>query len=249
MPPPDQTSTSGAEGSLSLGALAVANFLYKCMTGYDEPLKELRALAGGVPDVGDPLHRLALLKWLNQWGCQHLAKDHHWLASEGLCQWWETMGGKLPDVDTRLVHPGDADLGQFATVFDALSSICAAKGNRGEREILVSFGPTAAAKTLFILRPHFFVAWDAPVRGRLGLGRSGESYVRFLKDARNRLQQTQRCCERLGASLDGLPGKLGRPGSTAAELINAYYWITLARGVSLPDRTTLEQWLEWSADC
>ena len=248
MSPPDQMSTGGAQGSLSLGHLALANYLYECMTGYDEPLKELRTLAGGVPDVGDPLHRLALLKWLNLWGCQHLAKDYHWLASEGLCQWWETFRGMLPDVDTRLVHPGDADLGQVAMVFESLSAICAAEKTRGGREILVTFGPTAAAKTLFVLRPHFFVAWDDPMRRKLGLERSGESYVRFLEGVRERLQETQGRCDRLGFGLDDLPGKFGRPGATAAELVNAYYWITVTRGVSLPERARLEEWLNWSSD-
>lgn len=244
----NQDTSASASESLSLGDLAIAGYLYGYMTDYEDSLEEFRALVGGVADLGNPEHRLGLLRWLNRWGCQHLAKDCHRMASDGLNRWWERFQRELPDVDCRLVSSSHEYLDRFADAFDSLSAICAARKHRGGREILVSFGPTAAAKTLFVLRPHLFVAWDDPIRSKLGLDRSVASYMRFLDDARAKLQEAQKRCTGLGVDLDELAEVLGRGGSTAAELVNAYYWITLTKGVPLPDRAMLERWLVWSAD-
>lgn len=76
--------------------------------------------------------------------------------------------------------------------------------------------------------------------------------MRFLADVRGKLGEIAHQCEAQGRetqsiSLDDLPLRLGQPHTTAAELIDEYYWMTLTGGVTPPEPATLEKWLEWSS--
>ena len=53
----------------------------------------------------------------------------------------------------------------------------------------ISFGPTVAAKTLFALCQHAFVAWDEFMRRELVPDASGATYIEFLQGVRNNLKQ------------------------------------------------------------
>lgn len=130
-------------------------------------------------------------------------------------------------------------LDQFEKLFDQLSGLRAQDGGR-------RFGPTAASKTLFALRPHAFVAWDAAIRQGFEGDGSGASYVRFLKGVRHQLRAIAEQCSRQGVDPDDLTKRLGRPDSTAPQFIGEYYWITVTRMVEPPGPTTLREWLVWS---
>ena len=88
------------------------------------------------------------------------------------------------------------------------------------------------------------MAWNDAIRSKLGHDGSGASYVRLLVDVRGKL----RALVDQGIGLDDLPQELGRPHSTAAKLIDEYYWVTHTRGVTPPDPALLRQWLDWSAE-
>jgi hypothetical protein len=191
-------------------------------------------------------HRLHLLHWLNQWGCRHLATAYHHLASASLADWYQANRDRLPSPDVRLVAFERPQLDAFTTLFDSLKGLAAARKTGDGRSFEVSFGPTAAAKTLFALRPHIFVAWDDAIRSNLGHDGSGASYVRLLADVGGKLREIAAQCAAVGIAFDDLPQLLDRPHSTAAELIDEYYWVTLTRGVVPPEPAKLREWLKWS---
>jgi hypothetical protein len=216
------------------------------MTGYDKSVADFRRLTKPGVDLALPEHRYHLLHWLNRWGCRHLATDHHDLASASLAGWYQANQSRLPGLDARLGSLEDSQLEQFVALFDSLKNLDAARKTRGGQSHTVSLGPTAAAKTLFALRPHVFVAWDDAIRSNLGHDGSGASYVRLLADVRGKLRTIANQCATLDIPLDALPKTVGRPQSTAAELINEYYWVTLTRKVIPPEPARIRRWLDWS---
>jgi hypothetical protein len=115
----------------------------------------------------------------------------------------------------------------------------------GGKKSAVSFGPTAAAKILFVLRPKVFVAWDEPIRAGIRSDGSGRSYVAFLVRLREELLDLQEQCHGFDLELADLPAAVGRPLSTPAQLLDEYYWATVTRGMVAPSRQQLARWLEW----
>lgn len=134
----------------------------------------------------------------------------------------------------------------FAELFDRVSSLPAREGDRNGRRFPISFGPTAASKTLFALRPRVFLAWDEAIRQKFAADGSGASYIGFLKGVRDQLREIAEECSRHGIDLENVPKTLGRPESTAAQLIGEYYWITVTRKLKPLGPTTLAEWLAWS---
>lgn len=131
-------------------------------------------------------------------------------------------------------------------LFDGLCGLIVAKRKHSGATNVVSFGPTAAAKTLFALRPHVFVPWDVAMRDRLGHDGSGRSYAAYLRAVRHALSDIEKQCTPRNITLDELPARLGRERSTAAQLIDEYHWITITRGVEPPEAGILCKWLAWS---
>jgi len=235
-----------SEQPISLGALAYACNLYNAMTDFGSSFREFQHSVHGRPDLDDPDHRRALLKWLNAWGCRHLATACHQDVSEELDAWYTSARGRLPATTDRLVDMSDQVLEKFAELFDHLSGLPAREGERNGRHFPISFGPTAASKTLFALRPHGFVPWDAAMRKGLAADGSGASYVRFLKGVRRESAEITEQCSRQEFGPEDLPKRLERPESTTAQLIGEYYWITMTRNVKPPDAAILREWLAWS---
>ena len=234
------------EGPIQPFDLAFACYLYESMTPFKGALNRFRAKTGAVPDLKRADHRLALLKFLNDWGCRGLATDWHWLASEALGRWYSGAEDLLRvPVDSHAGLDG-ASHDDLARVFDSLSTCIAAKRIRSGREMLISFGPTATAKSLFALRPDTFPAWDAPIRTAVGHDGTGASYAAFVKDIHRKIVETQLYCGSRGLNLKDLPAKLRRPAyTTVVQLVIEYYWITITRGVSLPSPSTVKEWLTW----
>jgi len=234
------------DGPIEPFRLAGASYLYESMTDYAGSLNRFRSRTDAAVDLSRPDHRLALLKFLNDWGCRPLAREWHWLASEGLNRWHHGVEDRLRLLDGPLVDLDVTRLDDLATAFDSLSSLTAAKRVRNGRDVLVSFGPTAASKALFALRPGTLPAWDRPIRKELGYDGKGESYVTFVKDLHSKLVETKLYCKQRGFNLEDLPAKLGRPAhTTVCQLIIEYYWITITRGVSIPSKSTVREWLAW----
>jgi hypothetical protein len=168
------------------------------------------------------------------------------MGTAALVGWFEQLGNRLPSHIARLVSMSEYSLDPMAEVFDSLSSPVVAKRRTYPENQLVSLGPTAAAKTLFALRPHVFVPWDVAMRREFGHDGSGVSYVAYLKEVQTKLRDIENQCKPFNIALDALPARLGRERSTAAQLIDEYHWITVTRGVKPPEPETLREWLAWN---
>ena len=153
---------------------------------------------------------------------------------------------RLDALDDPPWPAGAPSLRDLACVFDKLSkSIASRKVSRG-REHSVSFGPTAAAKTLFILRPEAFPAWDGPIRDACGYAGDGASYAQFTADVHAKIAESVELCGLGAPFLDGLPLAIGRPPyTTLTQLVVDYYWITITRGVKLRTPKEMSEWLSW----
>ena len=197
-------------------------------------------------DLATEKHRSALLTFLNAWGCRGLATDWHWLASAGLecwyCrarEWLAALEGPPWALDATNSHA-------LAEVFDELSTCIAARKTRKHQELLVSLGPTATSKTLFILRPDLFAAWDRPIRDACGYQGDGASYAQFTADVHAKITESSARCSEGRPLLEGLPQALGRPEyTTLTQLVGEYYWITLTRRVKLRGCEEIAEWLSW----
>lgn len=226
--------------------LALACCLYEQMTPYARSLDRLRTASSPALDLDSEDHRLVLLQFLNDWGCRNLATDWHWLASKELGSWCGGAQDRLGLFDDSLADFDLTRLGDLAGVFDSLSKRIAAEKIRKGQKLRVSFGPTATSKSLFALMPQTLPAWDGPMRKAFGYDHDGESYVQFVKDVHRKIAETGQWCQEWGFDLHDLPAKLRRPRyTTVAQLIIEYYWITVTRGVSLPPRDTVSEWLSW----
>jgi hypothetical protein len=248
---------------VNVGELALTCFAYGAMA-YDDSLSQLERRVGGKTDLADPEHRQALLHWLNQWQCRRFSLAYHGLASASLFDWHLEFAAALPPERDHLWEVPEATLEDYAAMFDALAkktagyrgpglAPAAAAGAAGgpseaaplSRRTTVSFGPTAAAKILFVLRSKVFVVWDEPLRAGMHYGGSGRSYVDFLLRLREELLELQETCRAFGMESTDLPPALGRPLSTPAQLLGEYYLATVTCGTVAPTRQQVARWLEW----
>ncbi|MGZ4115447.1 MAG: hypothetical protein ACXVQU_07485 [Actinomycetota bacterium] len=192
-----------------------------------------RALAGGgdvdhLPphtDALTPRGRDELLRWLRSWGCRHLRVEDHARTSRALRAWAVEWAPALPrrslaDLSVRQIE-------RSAAAYEALAARPAASAVRATGPVVVTFGPTASAKTLYALRPSAFPPWDAPMRGALRFGENAEAYARYLELCARGVRATAR---RAGIEPSQLPAALGRPRTTAARLVDEYLWLALTRG-------------------
>ena len=199
---------------------------YATVTGYDVALRDLRS---SVPDSIDPSqkdHATALLNWLRRWGCRHLRREDNEFSAQALEVWWLDWNSKLPPSDVWLTS-GTAETFDLAIVYEALAKTVAAHRSYGGREVDVRLGDTAAAKTLYALRPRSFIPWDEPIRLSFSAPAfDGASYIRFLGLAADALEGA---AKRFKVEVLALPELLGRPTSTPAKLVDEYLWMRITR--------------------
>lgn len=230
---------------MNLGELALTCFAYSAVN-YDDSLGQFQRRIDGDVDLAEEEHRFALLHWLNQWQCRQFSLAYHDLASAGLLEWHQESKDLLPSKTKHLWEMPEGDVEAFGALFDSLATKIASHrvSGPGKRSV-VRFGPTAAAKILFVLRPKIFVAWDEPMRAALRYDGSGASYARFLLRLREELLDLQAQCRLYDLELTDLPEAIGRPLSTPAQLMDEYYWATLTHGVTAPSRQQVARWSEW----
>ncbi len=231
---------------MNLGELALVCFAYGAMN-YDDALGQFERRVAGDIDLSQEEHRLAMLHWLNQSQHRQFSLGHHELASRELLDWHTEFDSTLPPKRAHLWEIPGFTLEEYERVFDSLAKRRASYRQNDGRRLAVSFGPTAAAKILFALRPKVFVAWDEPLRAGLRYDGSGRSYADFLLRLREELLDLQEQCRAVKLRLEDLPEAIGRPLSTPAQLLDEYYWATVTREVVAPSRQQVARWLEWYA--
>jgi hypothetical protein len=200
---------------------------FTAVTGDDRRSKELLVATGERIDLSFTTHRDAVLDWLRHWGCRHLRRADHARSSETLLAWWTGHAADIPAGNATLDRLGAAALADAGRAYAALAGSPAARRRLGDRQVEVAFGGTAAAKTMFALRPQVFPPWDEPIRLAFGwIGRDAAHYEAFLGMAGDALDGLSR---RVGVPVEALPEVLGRPESTPAKIVDEYLWITLTR--------------------
>lgn len=227
---------------VTLGRIAVAGLLFDSLTPYNASLATFRSAIGDSLDLAAKEHRRVLLKWLNAWGCRHLSKDQHQVASESILNWYQNNYATLFSDDTPLWQLEDQEIKTAANAYGSLKDMIGARHYRRGNKLEAHIGPTAASKILFALRSKALMPWDEAMRKHFGYSGSPRSYLEYLIKIKNITLHIGRLCENKALQIDDLPQRLGRPDSTVLELINEYIWVTVTRRVELPSSETLTRW-------
>jgi hypothetical protein len=232
---------------MNLAELAFACYIYTRMTDFDGSYCRFLEKVSPQLDLKQERHRMALLKWLNDWGCRQFALLYHPLASREIGDWYQHCGQELFPEDCTLLSLTDTE---FAKVQPAYSNLVGRPASirklKDGGETQVQIGPTGAAKILFAIRPKALIPWDDSIRNELNLDASARSYCVYLRVAQEYLQELNCVCRKLGFDLNNLPLMLGRPNSTVAKLIDEYAWVTISRKCPTPEKEEFMRWVDWS---
>ncbi len=228
--------------NVTLCKLALASTMYDSLTPFNYSLGRLNEATGSNIDLANRAHRLSLMEWLNDWGCRHLSKDQHDVASNSILKWYQVDGASLFTNEKPLWALGDGELEIAARAYGSLKDKTGARRVRGGSKKEVHIGPTAASKILFAIRPKALMPWDEAMRISFECDGSPESYFKYLITIRNLTLHIRDLCRNKDFQIDDLPQKLGRPNSTVLALVNEYIWVTETRKCKLPSSHTLARW-------
>lgn len=231
---------------MRLHELAYACSLYDAFTDFDKSINEFRDTVSPAFDLSKPVHRKALLVWLNSWGIRHLSRRDHPMASKGLLEWGRRYLDRRPHDDLGLAELPDAALVEASEAYGDLERRRASMRLTKSGPIAVTFGPTAAAKILHAIRPKAFPPWDNPIRERLGYDRSPESYRKFLDSVQEHVRRLEEEASHLGISATDLPKLMKRPGSSIPKLVDEFYWVTITKECAPPTEDEREGWVSWA---
>ena len=232
---------------MRLAELAFACHVYAPMTDYDNSYYHFRRETHPQLDLKNNQHRIALIEWLNAWGCRQFALAYHDLASQEIHSWYRLFDACLFSPGKSLLDLTGSDLELVEQAYEKLVDRTASMRKRprgGQTEVTI--GPTGTAKILFAFRPDALIPWDEPIRHHFQLGDSAHAYVEYLHIVRKNLEELDQACEELGYRLSGLPELLNRSTSSLTKLIDEYFWVTISRGCATPDSADLLKWAAWS---
>lgn len=230
---------------MKLFELAYTCRLYGVFSNYDDTYRRFRDTTPAF-DIFNHLHRKALLKWLNSWGCRQFALNFHDKASEHLRNWGEENLTRLPPAGVSLLDLTDINFVNAGTLYASLRDLQASVHQCKGNSYSVTFGPTGAAKTLFALREQVFPPWDKSIRVHHGYDDSKESYIEFLQLVRHELQEVVTDAEAHGVVASNIPNTLNRPFSSLPKLVDEYNWVTITRGCKPPRLEEINNWLRWT---
>lgn len=232
--------------SVNLCDLMLACSMYDSLTPFNTSLRLLKKsfTSDGI-DLSNPAHRASLLKWLNDWGCRHLSKKSHDIASSAILDWYNQEGTKLFQKEKALWELDNQEMARVIAAYGSLKDRTGACPTRGGKRLQMGIGPTAASKILFAVRPEALMPWDEAMRNEFGCDGSKESYFKFLVEIRKLTFRIEELCKANDFDISELPHKMDRDGSTVLELINEYVWVTVTRKCKLPSAQNLALWAHW----
>jgi len=192
------------------------------------------------------IHRKALLKWLNEWGCRQFSQKDHSQASKEIEDWYNEINPHLIPIDRGILSLTDDDFALIETIYSKLVGKTASerktiKGNNS----IVTIGPTGTSKILFALRPHAMIPWDEFIREKYNHDGSANSYCKYLQEVKGLLEELSNECKKFSFSIYDLPRILNRPESTLVKLIDEYHWVTISRNCHVPDDIEFGNWVAW----
>jgi len=231
---------------VTLCKMALASFMYDSLTSYNKSLRRLDEATGRSIDLSNVEHRKALIKWLNDWGCRHLSKKYHEVASDNILNWYDVDGTRLFTDKKPLWELGDDELEVAVNAYGSLKDKTGAWRDRGGRKQEVPIGEVAASKILFAIRRRALMPWDNEMQRHFQCDGNPKSYRSYLRNIKELTLHIGSLCRNKGFQIDDLPAELGRPESTVLELINEYVWITVPRKngkkIELPSSRTVARW-------
>ncbi len=202
---------------------------YAIVTAYDGSLLRLKRRIGTVVELEKADHRSSLLTWLRQWGCRHLSLASDATSSAALLSWAQEWVPLLPDPGQLLTDLSPDNIVALAVAYGQLGETVAGERRLAAGVARVTFGPTAAAKTMYALRPNSCAPWDDPIRHALGMADNDAAYRAYLQLIAQALTKS---ADRAGVAVVDLPSLVGRPNSSPPKLIDEYLWMRITRGVT-----------------
>jgi hypothetical protein len=227
------------EGRMRLFELVYCCRLYGETTGFDISLARFWEATGRRVDLTDADHRGLTVTWLRQWGCRTLRVEDTAMTLDALARWADRWADELHPAGTTLDDLTDAQIDVAARAYDELAGAKAAQRRHRDGLVAVRFGATAAAKTLFALRPDALLPWDEAIRRALGYDGSADSYRAAIVRARRELGEA---VAESGVAAGKLPALVGRPDSPPPKLIDEHDWVRYAARHEPPTPAELERW-------
>lgn len=226
---------------MNLCDLALACSMYNSLTSFNVSLGDLKKKTDDSIDLTKLCHCTHVVEWLNKWGCRHLSKKNHDIASSAILDWYNQEGTKLFPIGKALWELDNQEMARVVAAYGSLKDRTGAC--RGGKRLHI--GPTAASKILFAVRPEALMPWDEAMRNEFGCDGSKGSYFKFLVEIRKLAFRIGELCKANDFDISGLPHKMDRDGSTVLELINEYVWVTVTRKCKLPSAQNLGLWAQW----
>jgi hypothetical protein len=210
---------------VKLFELAYCCRLFDERSGGDAALVELEASTKGTVNLSKLSHRDALVTWLRRWGCRTLATRDTKLTLSALERWWRAWRKRLPPAAAVLMDMDGSAAEDAAAAYGSLAELVVSYRRASRKKVPVRMGPTASAKALFAVRPHFFPPWDDMIRRELRLDGSAASYATYLAFVSRELQDLVQNAKGLGFQPAEIPALVGRSGQSFPKLIDEYLWV------------------------
>ena len=225
---------------------AIACRAYTAFGGeFDDSFHQFVAKTGGALHLESSDCGLALMKWLNEWGCRQFAKEYHDDAVGRIQRWAQRYLRDLPPEAASILELTDSDIHRAAGAFDVLKKLQASQKGTRRGAVSVGVGATGGAKIMYALRPHALPPWDDAIRDRFHCDGSADSYASFIRTVMHEIEELLADAATHGVSRSQLPAIIGRSESTLPKIVDEYFWVTVTRRFAVPQVSDLQNWARW----
>jgi hypothetical protein len=172
-------------------------------------------------DLGTPEHRTALLRWLNTWGCRigYPKPGEPAPFDANVLDWWTGWAHRLPTAGLSLLADDDTDV--LGEAYAELAAIPVRLAPRGR-----TLSATAAAKSMYALRPTGAMPWDAAIAVRLHGRRDAGAFAAHLRMGRD---WALAVIAEAGVAEADVPALVGRPGISLAKVLDEYCYLRITK--------------------
>ena len=199
------------------------SYIFNNVTDFNNSYNYFVNATENSPDLTNPKHRRALLKWLNQWGCRQFALNYHSIVSDHLMEWYIKYIDNLPTPTKNVWELKESDYDLIVPAYNVLVKIVASKKQRDGKYIEATVGPTGTSKIFYALRPKSLIPLDIPMRLKFKYDGDAASYIKYLKLVKDIALDLDRQCRLNGFGIEDLPNKIDRQGTTIPALIDEYH--------------------------
>lgn len=168
-------------------------------------------------------HRTELLRWLNSWGCRirYPRAGETDLFDAGIRDWATRWAGAVVPAEVTLAQLTDEDITLLGEYYGDLADLTVGTPGRSR-----SLGPTAAAKTLYRLRPRTFMPWDDAIAHSLHGARDAAAFMAHQQLGRS---WARRLLGESGLDERALAAALGTAGRSLPKLLDDYCYMRFTR--------------------